>query len=192
MGIKTTKYETADYLDSPEAIEAYLEAAFETNDAALIAAALGDVAKAEGMKRIADQSGAFSGKPLPCAECKRQPQARYDSQGIERGWRNSHAETSMPTFKAKVPSWDAIKCRKPYVIGSFYRRGASGPSCADASCDTRFFLVRISLEPFDDGRSGHAELLLKTPAALARQRFLARSHPQIVGTGFRHPSRPPS
>ena len=57
MGIKTTKYETADYLGSPEAIEAYLEAAFETNDAALIAAALGDVAKAEGMKRIADQSG---------------------------------------------------------------------------------------------------------------------------------------
>ena len=57
MSIKTTKYETADYLDGPEAIEAYLEAAFETNDAALIAAALGDVAKAEGMKRIADQSG---------------------------------------------------------------------------------------------------------------------------------------
>ena len=57
MSIKTTKYETADYLDSPEAIEAYLEAAFETNDAALVAAALGDVAKAEGMKRIADQSG---------------------------------------------------------------------------------------------------------------------------------------
>ena len=32
MSIKTTKYQTADYLDSPEAIEAYLEAAFETND----------------------------------------------------------------------------------------------------------------------------------------------------------------
>ena len=57
MSIKTTKYETADYLDSPEAIEAYLGAAFETNDTALIAAALGDVAKAEGMKRVADQSG---------------------------------------------------------------------------------------------------------------------------------------
>lgn len=35
--IRTTEYETADYLDCPEAIEAYLEAAFETNDTALIA-----------------------------------------------------------------------------------------------------------------------------------------------------------
>jgi len=57
MGIKTTKYDTADYLDSPEAIEAYLEAAFETNDTALIAAALGDVARAKGMSSIADKSG---------------------------------------------------------------------------------------------------------------------------------------
>lgn len=57
MGIKTTKYETADYLDSPEAIEAYLAAAFETNDAALIAAALDDVAKAEDMKKIRGQEG---------------------------------------------------------------------------------------------------------------------------------------
>lgn len=57
MSIKTTKYQTVDYLNSPEAIEAYLEAAFETNDTALIASALGDVAKAEGMKKVADQSG---------------------------------------------------------------------------------------------------------------------------------------
>lgn len=57
MGIKTTKYETADYLDSPKAIEAYLEAAFETNDTTLIAAALGDVAKAKGMKKVADKAG---------------------------------------------------------------------------------------------------------------------------------------
>jgi probable addiction module antidote protein len=57
MGIKTTKYDTADYLDSPEAIEAYLEAAFETNDTAVIAAALGDVARAKGMSSIADKSG---------------------------------------------------------------------------------------------------------------------------------------
>ena len=57
MGIKTTKYETADYLDNPEAIEAYLAAASETNDAGLIAAALDDVAKAEDMKKILGQEG---------------------------------------------------------------------------------------------------------------------------------------
>lgn len=57
MGIKTTKYETSDYLDSPQAVEAYLEAAFETNDTALVAAALGDVVKARGMKKVADKAG---------------------------------------------------------------------------------------------------------------------------------------
>lgn len=57
MGVKTTKFAAADYLDSPEAIQAYLEAAFETSDTALIAAALGDVAKAKGMSSVADRSG---------------------------------------------------------------------------------------------------------------------------------------
>ena len=57
MKLKTTPYEASDYLDSPEAIEAYLEAAFETNDVTLISAAMGDVAKAKGMGGIAMKSG---------------------------------------------------------------------------------------------------------------------------------------
>ena len=57
MGTKTTKYETSDYLESPQSIEAYLEAAFETNDTALVSAALGDVVKAMGMKNVADKAG---------------------------------------------------------------------------------------------------------------------------------------
>ena len=40
MEFKTTPYEASDYLDSPEAVEAYLEAAFETNDVALISVAI--------------------------------------------------------------------------------------------------------------------------------------------------------
>jgi probable addiction module antidote protein len=55
--LKTTKWDAADHLDSPEAMAAYLEAVFEDGDPALIAAALGDVARARGMTKVAKQAG---------------------------------------------------------------------------------------------------------------------------------------
>lgn len=54
---KTTVWDPAEYLASPESIAAYLEAAFEEGDPALIAAALGDVARAQGMTQLAAQAG---------------------------------------------------------------------------------------------------------------------------------------
>ena len=48
MTLETTVYDTADYLDSPDAIIAYLDAAFEDGEPALIAHALGVVARAKG------------------------------------------------------------------------------------------------------------------------------------------------
>lgn len=49
MSTKITLWDVADHLDSKEAILGYLEAVFEDGDAALIAAALNDVARAKGM-----------------------------------------------------------------------------------------------------------------------------------------------
>lgn len=46
-------FDAADYLDSEEAITAYLNAILEENDDALLAEALGDIAKARGMTQIA-------------------------------------------------------------------------------------------------------------------------------------------
>ena len=40
MGIETSRWDTADFLDSPEAILAYVEAVFEDGDPELIALAL--------------------------------------------------------------------------------------------------------------------------------------------------------
>jgi probable addiction module antidote protein len=57
MGLKTTAWDASEYLDSPEAIAGYLEAVFEDGDPALIAAALGDVARAMGMTEIASKAG---------------------------------------------------------------------------------------------------------------------------------------
>ena len=57
MTIKTTKWDAADYLDNPKAIAEYLNAAFEDGNPELIAAALGDVARAKGMSKIAKTAG---------------------------------------------------------------------------------------------------------------------------------------
>ncbi|MEW6600596.1 MAG: transcriptional regulator, partial [Nitrospirota bacterium] len=48
---KTTRYDVAEHLRSPEEMAAYLEACFEeaNGDAAFIAKALGDIARAKGM-----------------------------------------------------------------------------------------------------------------------------------------------
>lgn len=57
MVIKTTKWDPADYLDTPKAIADYLNVAFENRKPALVAAALGDVARAKGMSKIAKSVG---------------------------------------------------------------------------------------------------------------------------------------
>ena len=57
MVLKTTRWDPAEYLDSPESIAAYLEAAFDEGDPSLIAAALGDIARAKGMAQVARDAG---------------------------------------------------------------------------------------------------------------------------------------
>jgi len=55
--VTTTAWDPTEFLGSDEAIAAYLEAAFETGDTALIVAAIGDVAKARGMTAVAKDAG---------------------------------------------------------------------------------------------------------------------------------------
>ena len=54
---KTKPWDAADYLNTKEDIVLYLEAAFEVSDPALIAAALGDAARAKGMAKVAAEAG---------------------------------------------------------------------------------------------------------------------------------------
>lgn len=54
---KITVWDAAQHLETQADIEAYLEAALEENDPQLIAAALGDIAKAKGMTQIAHKTG---------------------------------------------------------------------------------------------------------------------------------------
>jgi probable addiction module antidote protein len=57
LGIR--KWDAADYLETPEDMAAYLEACIEEagDDAAFIARALGDIARAKGMTRVARATG---------------------------------------------------------------------------------------------------------------------------------------
>ena len=57
MALETQPYDSADYLKTPQDIAAYLEAAFEDGDPALITHALGVVARTEGMTEVARQAG---------------------------------------------------------------------------------------------------------------------------------------
>ncbi len=52
-----TKFDVVDYLDSEEAIVAYLSAIMEEGDPDLLVAALGDIARARGMTKLAEDSG---------------------------------------------------------------------------------------------------------------------------------------
>jgi probable addiction module antidote protein len=54
--MKVTQFDSAEFLDSDEAIRAHLEEALETDDPTFIAQALGRVARARGMSQIAKQT----------------------------------------------------------------------------------------------------------------------------------------
>ena len=57
MKTKTTAWNVTEHLKTKEEREAYLNAAFEDGDASVIAAALGDIARAEGMSKVAKRTG---------------------------------------------------------------------------------------------------------------------------------------
>ena len=56
---QTTKYDVSEHLRNPEEMAAYLEACLEeaNGDAAFIAKALGDIARAKGMSQVARDTG---------------------------------------------------------------------------------------------------------------------------------------
>lgn len=56
---RTTRYDVAEHLRTPEEMAAYLEACFEESNgnAAFVAKALGDIARAKGMTQVARDAG---------------------------------------------------------------------------------------------------------------------------------------
>jgi len=54
---QTRLYDTTEYLDTDEDMAAYLDAALQDGEPALVAAALGDIARAKGMAQLARDTG---------------------------------------------------------------------------------------------------------------------------------------
>ena len=54
---KTRPWDAAEHLETAEDMAAYLEAALEEGDPALVAAAMGDIARAKGITQIARETG---------------------------------------------------------------------------------------------------------------------------------------
>jgi probable addiction module antidote protein len=57
MALKTTRWDSAEYLKTDEDIAAYLDAVLEEDDPALVTHALGVIARAKGMSQIARETG---------------------------------------------------------------------------------------------------------------------------------------
>lgn len=57
MPLETTRFDVQDYLKTPEQQVAYIEAALEDGDVSMIAAALGDIARARGVSEFAKETG---------------------------------------------------------------------------------------------------------------------------------------
>jgi len=53
MKEKTTAWDIADHINTKDDVAAYLEAALEENDTALLLSVLGDIARSKGMAQIA-------------------------------------------------------------------------------------------------------------------------------------------
>ncbi len=57
MTTETAPWDSAEFLDTPESIAAYLEAAFEDGDPTVITHAMGVVGRANGMTQLAKEAG---------------------------------------------------------------------------------------------------------------------------------------
>ena len=57
MTLKTQPFEAARFLEDDEAVAVFITSILEENNPALLAGALGEVAKARGMAQVAEKSG---------------------------------------------------------------------------------------------------------------------------------------
>jgi len=87
MKVTTSPYDVSEHLRTPEEMAAYLEACIEEadGDAAFIAKALGDIARAQGMTQVARDSG-LSRESLQGIVRRPQSKGRHNPQGCVGPW----------------------------------------------------------------------------------------------------------
>ena len=81
---KTRSWDVVDHLKTDEDIAHYLEAVFEDGDPALVAAALGDVARVKGMSQVARDAGLGRESLYKALSARGQPGVRDRFEGHPR------------------------------------------------------------------------------------------------------------
>ena len=79
--IAVQPFDSAYYLDTPEDIDAYLDEVFADGDEALIAQALGVIARSKGMARIAEETNLARASLYRAPQRNREPRTVDPSQG---------------------------------------------------------------------------------------------------------------
>jgi len=77
MSIKTSAFDVSEILDNEEMIAEYLSSVIEENDTGLLLKAIGHIAKARGMSKIASDSGLGRESLYKALDEKAQP--RFDT-----------------------------------------------------------------------------------------------------------------
>jgi probable addiction module antidote protein len=93
----TTRYDVAEHLRTPEEMAAYLEACLEeaNGDAAFIAKALGDIARAKGMTQVARDAGLSRASLYKALSGERSPGFDTILRVIDALGLKLHAKTSL-------------------------------------------------------------------------------------------------
>jgi probable addiction module antidote protein len=101
----TTKYDVSEHLRTPEEMAAYLEACIEdaNGDAAFIAKALGDIARAKGMSQVARDAGLSRESLYKALSGERSPGFDTILKVIDALGLRLHAETALGGKLRKGP-----------------------------------------------------------------------------------------
>ena len=97
----TSPYDVAEHLRTPEEMAAYLEACMEeaNGDAAFIAKALGDIARAKGMSQVACDAGLSREGLYRALSGERNPTFGHGSQGHRRSGLEVARRSGCPFYK---------------------------------------------------------------------------------------------
>jgi len=98
----TTRYDVSEHLRTPEEMAAYLEASFEEadGDAAFIAKALGDIARAKGMSQVARDAGLSRESLYKALSGERSPSFDTILKVVSALGLKLHAEAIQTAFSA--------------------------------------------------------------------------------------------
>lgn len=101
----TTKYDVSEHLRTPQEMAAYLEACIEdaNGDAAFIAKALGDIARAKGMSQVARDAGLSRESLYKALSGERSPGFDTILKVIDALGLRLHAETALARKLRRKP-----------------------------------------------------------------------------------------